>query len=121
MGKQVAEAFVDAKMERTDVSMALYRIAADLGGPALIKRTTQRSRRAVESMLQTAPDTVSPPDRFAIEMMFAAMAGATRAVLEAGASQVIVRKLREHLVLLCQSYLAAVTNHRPSGKSTPKT
>jgi hypothetical protein len=73
----------------------------------LVKRAGQRSRKNLEAMLQTAPDTVSPPDRFAIEIMFAAMAGATRSVLEAGASPAMVRKLREHLVLLCQSYMVA--------------
>jgi len=108
MVREVVEAFVDAKMERTDISMALYQIAADVGGPALVKRAGQLSRKALEAMLQTAPDTASPPDRFAIELMFAAMAGATRSVLEAGASPAMVRKLREHLVLLCQSYMAAV-------------
>jgi len=38
-------------------------------------------------------------------MFFAAMAGATRAVLEAGASQKMVENLRTHLVLLGESYL----------------
>ena len=108
MVREVVEAFVDAKMARTDVSMALYQIAADVGGPTLVKRAGQRSRKNLEAMLQTAPDAVSPPDRFAIEIMFAAMAGATRSVLEAGASPAMVRKLREHLVLLCQSYMVAV-------------
>src|SRR5580700_104438 len=86
MVREVVEAFVDAKMARTDVSMALYQIAADVGGPTLVKRAGQRSRKNLEAMLQTAPDAVSPPDRFAIGIMFAAMAGATRSVLEAGAS-----------------------------------
>ena len=112
MVREVAEAFVDAKMERTDISMALYQIAADVGGPALIKRAGQRSRKALEAMLATASDTVAQPDRFAIEMMFSAMVGATRSVLETGASPATVRKLREHLVLLCQSYMAAVTARR---------
>jgi hypothetical protein len=49
---------------------------------------------------------------FAIQMMVAAMAGATRAVLEAGASPALVRKVREHLVLLCQSYMAAIARPR---------
>ena len=108
MVKKVVEAFVDAKLERTDVSIALYQIAASVGGPALAKRAGQRSRKAIEAMLKTAPDTMSPPDKFAIDTMFAAMAGATRSVLEAGASPAMARKLREHLVLLCQSYMAAL-------------
>ncbi|HEV3332575.1 MAG TPA: TetR/AcrR family transcriptional regulator [Bryobacteraceae bacterium] len=113
MVREVVTRFVDAKMERADISMALYRIAAEVGGPALIKRAGQRQRKALEAMLQTAPDTNSPPDRFAIEMMCSAMGGAMRFVLEAGAPPAMVRKLREHLVLLCQWYMAGVTGGRP--------
>jgi AcrR family transcriptional regulator len=109
MVREVVEGFVDAKMERTDISMALYQIATDVGGPALVERAGRRTRKALEAMLQTAPDTESPPDRFAIDMMFAAMAGTTRSVLEEGAAPVMVHKLRDHLVLLCQSYMAAVS------------
>jgi AcrR family transcriptional regulator len=107
MVRAVVEAFVDVKMERIDVSLALYQFAADVGGPALVKRVGQRSRKALEAMLQTASDIGSPPDKFAVEMMFAAMAGATRHLLEAGASAAMIRGLRQHLVLLCQSYMAA--------------
>jgi AcrR family transcriptional regulator len=103
----VVEAFVDAKMSRIDVSVALYQFAADVGGPALARRMGQRSRKALEEVLQTAPDVVSPPATFAVEMMFAAMAGATRYVLESGASPTTIRNLRQHLVVLCQSYMKA--------------
>ena len=109
MIREVVEAFVDAKMERADVSVALYRVSGDVGGPALIKRIGQRSRKAVEAMLQTAPDVESPPDKIAIDMMLAAMAGAIRSMLEAEPSPATVRHSREHLVLLCQSYMAAAT------------
>jgi len=112
MIKEMVEAFVNAKMERADISVALYRVSADVGGPALIKRISQRSRKAVEAMLQTAPDTKLPPDKFAIDIMLAAMAGAMRSLLEAGPTSATVRKSREQLVLLCQSYMAAATAKR---------
>ena len=112
MIKEMVEAFVDAKMERADISVALYRVSADVGGPALIKRISQRSRKAVEAMLQTATDTESPPDKIAIDMMLAAMAGAIRSLLEAEPSPGAVRKSKEQLVLLCQSYMAAATANR---------
>ena len=111
--KDVVEAFVDAKMERTDISTALYRIAAEVGGPALVKRTGQRSQKALQAMLGTAPDAMLRQEKFAIQMMFSAMAGTTRSVLEAGASPAMVRDLRDHLVLLCQSYMVALTQPRP--------
>jgi AcrR family transcriptional regulator len=103
----VVEAFIDAKMADIDVSLALYQIAADVGGPALVKRMGQRLRKALAALLQTAPDMASPPDPFAVEMMYAAMAGTTRHVLEAGAAPAMIRNLRQHLVVLCQSYMAA--------------
>jgi len=112
MIKEMVEAFVDAKMERAEISVALYRVSADVGGPALIKRIGQRSRKAVEAMLQTAPDTESPPDKFAIDIMLAAMAGAIRSLLESEPSPSAVRKSREQLVLLCQSYMMAATAKR---------
>jgi AcrR family transcriptional regulator len=109
MIRQMVEAFVDAKMERADISVALARVSAAVGAPALFKRVSQRSRKAVEAMLQTASDARSAPDKFAVDMMLAAMAGAMRSLLEAGPSSATVRKSREQLVLLCQSYMAAAT------------
>src|SRR5215468_7227614 len=78
MIRTVVEAFVDAKLSRTDISVALYQIAANIGGPALVKKAGQRQRRALEAMFQTAPDTNSLPDRFEIDLMCSAMAGAIR-------------------------------------------
>jgi hypothetical protein len=40
-------------------------------------------------------------------MVFAAMAGATRYVLESGASPAMIRNLRHHLIVLCQAYIKA--------------
>jgi AcrR family transcriptional regulator len=107
MVRMVVGAFLAAKSERTDISQALYQFAADVGGPALVRRVGQRSRKAWEAVLQTAPDIDVAPDKFAIEIMIAAMAGATRHVLEAGASPAMMRGLRQHLVVLCESYLRA--------------
>ena len=112
MTKETVKAFVDAKMERADISVALYRVAADVGGPMLVKRVNQRTRKAVEAMLETAPDIESPPDKFAVEIMLSAMGGAMRSLLESGPSPATVRKAREELVRLCQSYMAAATAKR---------
>jgi AcrR family transcriptional regulator len=112
MIKQVVEVFVDAKMDRADISVALYKIATDIGGPELVKRANQRMRKAVEALLHTAPDSESAPDPFAVDTMLAAMSGTMRSLLEARPSAATVRKLREQLVLLCQSYMWAATTQR---------
>ena len=38
MIRQAVEAFVDVKMERMDISVALYKVSADVGGAELMKR-----------------------------------------------------------------------------------
>jgi hypothetical protein len=90
-------------------------------GPALATRAGQRSRRALERMLQTAPELETPPDRFAIEMMSAAMGGTTRYVLEAGASPAMIRGLRRHLVVLCHAYAIAQLAPRRQRRSAAST
>lgn len=109
MIKEIVEAFVDAKMKRADVSMALYRVAADVGGPALVKRAVVRMRKALEAALRTAPDVALQPDKCVVDTMLAAMSGAIRSMMETGPSPAAARNSREQLVLLCQSYMAAAT------------
>ena len=86
MIRQVVQAFVDVKMQRADISVALYKVAPDVGGAALVKQTGSRLRKGIEAMLLTAPDLKLSPDRFAIDMMLSAMSGAMRSALESGAS-----------------------------------
>jgi hypothetical protein len=68
-------------------------------------------RKAADAMIQTAPDS-DPPDKLALDVMFAAMGGVMKTVLESGASPAMVRNMRDQLVLLCQSYLAAAQRGR---------
>jgi AcrR family transcriptional regulator len=108
MIREMVEAFVDAKMMRADISMALYKVASDVGGEALVKREALRMRKAVVRMLESAPEIAGPLDEMAVQMMMAAMAGVIRSVLEGGASVGGVRKVREHLVVMCGAYMGAV-------------
>jgi hypothetical protein len=80
---QVVEAFLSVKMDRADISVALYRVAPDIGGPAVVERVGRRLRKAIDPMFQTAPDVELCPDKFAIDMMLAAISGAMRSALEA--------------------------------------
>ena len=99
-------AFVDIKMRRLDISVAPYKFSLDVGGPAIAKKAIQRMRKAADAMIQTAPDAEPPPDKVAVDVMFAAMGGVMKTMLESGASAAVVRNMRDQLVLLCQSYLA---------------
>ena len=79
MIRRVVEAFVDVKMNRADISVALYKVAPDVGGPALVKQTGQRLRKAIEAMLLTAPDLKQSLDPFAIDVV-----GADHSLLDLG-------------------------------------
>jgi AcrR family transcriptional regulator len=104
----LVEAFVDAKMQRKEVSMALYAVAAGLGGNAVVAQLTKRSRTNIASMLKTAPGVRFAQTDFTVFMLLSTMAGTTRAVLEAGVTQKMAEDLRRHLVVLCKSYLCGL-------------
>ncbi|MBW4038823.1 MAG: TetR/AcrR family transcriptional regulator [Acidobacteria bacterium] len=107
MAEGLVGAFVSAKMERPDASVALYAVSSNPEANALMQRLRRRSLRAMAGMLETAPDAAFVDLAATTEMLYGAMAGATRAVLEGGATPKMVRSLREQLVVLCGAYLAA--------------
>ena len=102
----VVEAFVNAKLERTDVSTALYAAASEPQGAAIVRRLSKRVHRALTVALAEAAGVMMEDMEFVALMFYSAMAGATRAVLEAGAPAKMVARLREELLVLCQGYAA---------------
>ena len=52
----VVDAFLAAKLERVDVSTALYEASADVKGAALVKSAAQRAGAALAETLQACPD-----------------------------------------------------------------
>jgi AcrR family transcriptional regulator len=102
----VVDAFVNAKLERTDVSTALYAAASEPQGAAIVRRLSKRVHRALTAALAEAASTAVEDMEFVALMFYSAMAGATRAVLEAGAPAKMVLRLREELLVLCQGYAA---------------
>jgi AcrR family transcriptional regulator len=108
MIESVVNAFLDAKMERSDISMALYPVATGPEATALVNKIEKRGRIALASMLATASDAQFTDLPFTCQMLVSAMGGATRAVLEAGPSPKVVGLLRKQLVLLGQGFLMNV-------------
>jgi len=102
----VVEAFVNAKLERTDASTALYAAAAEPQGAAIVRRLSKRIHRALTVALAEAAGAMVEDMEFVALMFYSAMSGATRAVLEAGAPAKMVVRLREELLVLCQGYAA---------------
>ena len=107
MAERIVEAFVTAKLERADASVALYAVSSNAEANARMQRLRRRTLKALAGMLATAADASFDDAAATSETMFAAMAGATRAALEGGATPKMVGSLREQLVMLCKAYLAA--------------
>jgi AcrR family transcriptional regulator len=119
MARVVANVFIDAKLQRPDVSKALYSIAEEQGGAALVARATRETTKFITAMLATAPDARKPADvELAATMLLGAMVGAVRQLLETKAAPSQVTKVREHLMVMCFAYLSAtLVRSAPAGSA----
>jgi AcrR family transcriptional regulator len=104
----VSNAFINAKLERADISTALYKIASGLEVSPIIARIASSGRAEIAAMLKTLPNVRAEQIEPAVFVIYGTMTGLMRAVLEAGAPADKVRDLREHLPILVQSYLKSV-------------
>lgn len=105
MMEAVCYAFIDAKMRHRDSSLALYAIAEDLGGSALVRAAGQRTQAALIAMLATANDASFGDLKVPAMIIVSATIGPVQAVMEAGADPAAITALRRHLVDLCVGYL----------------
>ncbi len=79
-----------------------------------MRSVSKRAHRALTAALAEAAGATVVEMEFVAVMLYSAMAGATRAVLEAGAPAKMVVRLREELLVLCQGY--AARSVRPHSK-----
>jgi hypothetical protein len=107
MARAVATAFVAAKMERPDVSKALYAVAEEHGGAVFVGRARVRTLKAISAMLVSASDAKPVDLELASSMFLSAMVGPVRNLLETDASRARIAKVREHVVILTSAYLSA--------------
>jgi AcrR family transcriptional regulator len=99
--------FIDAKLVDRETSVALYRIAAEVGGSLIIERIRKRCESAIATMLQTASLPASADVPYMAHMIFMTMAGTLRGHLETDAPPRTTKKLREHLARLILAYCSA--------------
>lgn len=109
MVQALVHAFVDAKMDRPEVSKALYAASSELDGAAVVGRMTLRAQQAVCAMALTAPDAQFADLPMTSLMLLTATVGPVQTVLELGATPDLIQSLRQHLVVLCQAYLNAMS------------
>jgi AcrR family transcriptional regulator len=118
MADALVQAFFDAKFAEPDCSRALYAVAAEVGGDAVVTRLTQRAQLALCEMLATAADrrfADLAPISFVVST---SLVGPVQALLASGASAGVVDRIRAQLSIMVSAYLggvgacAAVTSRR---------
>jgi AcrR family transcriptional regulator len=102
----ISDAFITAKLERADVSRALYAASSGLQSAALVKKISKRCHHALTAALADVTGKQPADVEFIALILYSAMAGTMRAVLEAGAPPKMVSRLREEMPVLCQEYAA---------------
>jgi AcrR family transcriptional regulator len=113
---EMVEALIDtywrAKMERADVTRALYRSVAELDNQAMIDAFASRANAATSAMLASASDATFTDLRNVNLTLVTVVFGAVRNAFERHLRPTEARKLRRQLVVMCRAYLESVA--RPS-------
>lgn len=104
----LADAWVRAKTTDIEASQAIYGIAAGFDIAARMAEGMGRLREGIRELLATAPDARFADISATAFMTLALLAGSTRTVLEHGASEHDLARLRRELPLACYGYLNAV-------------
>jgi AcrR family transcriptional regulator len=105
MAATLVEAFFTAKFAQPDASRALYAVAAEVQGDALIARLTQRSQRALGEMLATASDRRYADPAPISFVLSTAVVGPVQALLAASAPAPVVASVRTQLTAMVSAYL----------------
>lgn len=110
MADALVNAFVSAKLEHADISLALYAISDMHGGAALVAAGRARMLTAITAMLATACDGRFSQTQPVALTLLGAMGGAMRDLMDAGAPAPRVATTRAHLGMLVRSFLHACKN-----------
>lgn len=112
IARALCAAFLAAKLDRPEVSAALYAPAASLDGQAVVRGLMARAQARIAAALADCADRhVDDPEAAAL-VLSAALIGPVQAVLEVGAPAPLVAMLRVQLPALALGYLERVSRPR---------
>jgi AcrR family transcriptional regulator len=105
MAQTLVCAFIGAKFQQPDVSRALYAVASDVRGEAVVAQLTQRSQVALCDMLATAADRRFADLALISFVLSTSVVGPVQALLAGSATRPIIDRVQEHLVAMVSAYL----------------
>jgi AcrR family transcriptional regulator len=100
-------AYWDAKMERSEVTRALYTSAVELDNEALIEAFARRMDVATVTMLRSAPGADYASIALVNVTLLSVIFGTVRNVFERNLPQPVQADIRPQLISMCLSYLKA--------------
>jgi AcrR family transcriptional regulator len=112
MARTVVEAFMRAKFEHADLSRALYAVAAELDGQAVVAAMTQRSQIALCDLLASQGQRRFHDLKTVSFVLSTALVGPVQALLALNAPAHMQAAISEQLVILVQSYLQEASQAR---------
>lgn len=110
---EMVEALIDtywrAKIERADVTRALYRSVADMDNEALIEAFARRTNAATTAMLVSACDATFTDLEMVNLTLVTVIFGAVRNAFERNLPASSAEGLQRELVTMCRSYLGTTS------------
>jgi AcrR family transcriptional regulator len=114
MAEAITRAFVQAKFQNIDASVALYAVSDDVEGKRIARGMHARATKAMTAMFQTAREkTITEPDVVAATLL-SAMAGVSRAMLEMGLTRGTLATMEKELTVMVRAYLEASAENVPA-------
>jgi AcrR family transcriptional regulator len=105
MATALIAAYLQAKMRNIRESTTLYAVSSDIDGAAISKAIGLRLQHALAELFATAKEGLRKEPEVVASMVFAALNGVSRKILEAKSPEREVGPLREELTVMIHAYL----------------
>ncbi len=107
MATALISEFLRVKMRDPKTSVALYTVSSDLDAARIVQQVGGRTTKAIVAMLASSSDPLHGDLQVIASMLHGSMVGVSRRLLESGAAEKQLAGVRQELIFLACSYLAA--------------
>ena len=97
--------FFAVKMESPRTSAMLYAVSSDVDGIRIAKAMAERTEAAIAAMLESSPTRLASEPRLVATVLYGALAGVSRHLLQAKSPEKSLDALRDELIVFATAYL----------------
>lgn len=105
MGSAIVDSYLDAKMQHVKVSAALYAVSSDVDGASIARTAYSRTHHQLAGLFASAHEPLTKDPDIVATMVFSALNGASRRILESGSPERQLTQIRDELHVLVRAYL----------------